>query len=211
MTGVTVVDYGTGNLLSVRRAFQHAGADVELADDAVGVERAERLVLPGVGAFRTCIGTLRARGLIEAVRSFAATARPFLGICVGMQMMLDGSDEFGWTQGLGFISGRVEAIHPTGADGTPHKIPHIGWAELKASERGWKESILDGEVEGASVYFVHSFAVLPENQEHVLAVCDYNGIEIVAAVVRDNLFGSQFHPEKSGPVGLRIISNFLSL
>lgn len=211
MTSVTVVDYGTGNLLSVRRAFQHAGADVELADDAVGVERAERLVLPGVGAFRTCIGNLRERGLIEAVRSFAVTARPFLGICVGMQMMLDGSEEFGWTEGLGLISGRVEAIHPAGADGTPHKIPHIGWAELKASERGWKESILDGEVEGASVYFVHSFAVLPENQEHVLAVCDYNGIEIVAAVVRDNLFGSQFHPEKSGPVGLRIISNFLSL
>lgn len=211
MTSVTVVDYGTGNLLSVRQAFQHAGADVELVDDAVGVERAERLVLPGVGAFRTCIGNLRERGLIEAVRSFAVTARPFLGICVGMQMMLDGSEEFGWTEGLGLISGRVEAIHPAGADGTPHKIPHIGWAELKASERGWKESILDGEVEGASVYFVHSFAVLPENQEHVLAVCDYNGIEIVAAVVRDNLFGSQFHPEKSGPVGLRIISNFLSL
>ena len=211
MTSVTVVDYGTGNLLSVRQAFLHAGADVELADDAVGVERAERLVLPGVGAFPTCIGNLRERGLIEAVRSFAVTARPFLGICVGMQMMLDGSEEFGWTEGLGLISGRVEAIHPAGADGTPHKIPHIGWAELKASERGWKESILDGEVEGASVYFVHSFAVLPENQEHVLAVCDYNGIEIVAAVVRDNLFGSQFHPEKSGPVGLRIISNFLSL
>ncbi len=211
MTSVTVVDYGTGNLLSVRQAFLHAGADVELADDAVGVERAERLVLPGVGAFPTCIGNLRERGLIEAVQSFAVTARPFLGICVGMQMMLDGSEEFGWTEGLGLISGRVEAIHPAGADGTPHKIPHIGWAELKASERGWKESILDGEVEGASVYFVHSFAVLPENQEHVLAVCDYNGIEIVAAVVRDNLFGSQFHPEKSGPVGLRIISNFLSL
>ncbi len=210
MTSVTVVDYGTGNLLSVRQAFQHAGADVELADDAVGVERAERLVLPGVGAFRTCIGNLRERGLIEAVRSFAVTARPFLGICVGMQMMLDGSEEFGWTEGLGLISGRVEAIHPAGADGTSHKIPHIGWAELKASERGWKDSILDGEVEGASVYFVHSFAVLPENREHVLAVCDYNGIEIVAAVVRDNLFGSQFHPEKSGPVGLRIISNFLS-
>ncbi|WP_279384302.1 imidazole glycerol phosphate synthase subunit HisH [Geotalea toluenoxydans] len=130
MSRVTVIDYGIGNLLSVARAFEHCGANVELTDDARKIADADYLVLPGVGAFADGMSGLVERGLIEPIKKFAAKERPFLGICLGMQMMLDQSEEYGANEGLGLIPGKVVAIPAVGVDGSPHKIPHIGWNEI---------------------------------------------------------------------------------
>jgi glutamine amidotransferase len=213
MATLSVVDYGTSNLLSVTRAFDHAGAAVEIVRTAEQVSRAERLVLPGVGAFGNCQGGLQARGLWEPVGEFMKRGKPFLGVCVGMQMMLEGSEEFGDHQGFGLIPGRVGAIPTYGADGKPHKIPHIGWNKLSSANGGnnWRGTILDGIEPGASVYFVHSFSARPADETHQLADTDYDGLRISAVVRRENAYGCQFHAEKSGPVGLRIIENFIKL
>ena len=210
MTGnVTVVDYGCGNLLSVSRGLEEAGGTVNVTDDADKIANAERLLLPGVGAFGKAMQAMRDGGLEAPIKAFAQTGRPFLGICVGMQAMLDYSEEFGRHEGLGLISGHVAAIPATAADGTPHPIPHIGWNRLKKPATGWDGSILEGRNEGAFVYFVHSFAATPEDKQHILATCDYNGRTVTAAIAKDNMTGCQFHPEKSGPAGLKILENFI--
>ena len=206
---VTVVDFGRGNLLSVARAFEHCGATVTLADESGPVTAADRLVLPGVGAFGDAMAELARRGLDDAIRAFAATGRPFLGICLGMQLMLDESEEFGRHAGLGLVPGAVTAVPAEGADGRPHRVPHIGWNALRPANGGWDGTVLGDIVPGSSVYFVHSFAASPESESDRLADCDYDGVRIAAAIRRGAWTGCQFHPEKSGPVGLHIIENFV--
>lgn len=206
---VIVVDYGCGNLLSVSRALAHCGADVTLSDDPRRIESADRLVLPGVGAFAAATKTLHGLGLFDALKTFAAKGRPFLGICLGMQMMMTASEEFGLTQGLGFISGNVERIPGTDAAGAPHQVPHIGWNTLRTVQTGWEGSPLAEHDPAATVYFVHSYHAVPVDDADILAVCDYNGRQLTAAIARDNLCGVQFHPEKSGPAGLNILSTWL--
>ncbi len=236
---ISIIDYGIGNLLSVRRAFEDQGRDqgasggVELVDSAQGVLAAERLVLPGVGAFADGMAGLKMRGLIEPIREFAAEAsrgtRAFLGICLGMQMMFDSSSEFSETghhEGLGLIPGRVVAIPSTGLDGAPHKIPHIGWSSLvvppararlaSTSPRDpgadpWQGTILEGVPNGEEMYFVHSFTAFPADETDRLADCHYDGLVISAAVGRGHLYGAQFHPEKSAAMGRRIIRNFMQI
>lgn len=209
---VTIIDYGVGNIFSVCRAFEHCGAEVLLTDCIKDIQTAERLVLPGVGAFVDGMAGLRSRNLIEPIKQYAATGRPFLGICLGMQMLLDSSEEFGLHEGLGLISGKVKAIPSTGVDGKPHKIPHIGWNELLVSENArWSSTIFENVSPGSSVYFVHSFEVVPQLQVTRLADSNYNGRVICAAVRSGSVFGCQFHPEKSGVVGLEIINSFLNL
>ncbi|MBF0323938.1 MAG: imidazole glycerol phosphate synthase subunit HisH [Alphaproteobacteria bacterium] len=205
---VTVVDFGAGNLRSVCQALDHCGATVARARTADQVMAADRLILPGVGAFGACFAGLRDQGLIEPLRAFAASGRPFLGICVGMQMMFDESLEFGLHPGLGLIPGRVEPVPPAGADGRAHRIPHIGWNALRPVA-DWAGTPLAAIVPGESVYFIHSFAGHASNPAHRLAECDYDGVPLLAAVRRDNLTGCQFHPEKSGPMGLRLLGEFL--
>ena len=212
MASVTVVDYGVGNLLSVTRALVHVGATVETAGSSDALVGAERLVLPGVGAFAHGMGELRNRGLIEAIRDHAKNGRPFLGICLGMQMMLDISHEFGETEGLGLISGSVEAIPPTDTDGKPQKVPHIGWSQIAPSPGAdWAATPLAGTEQGAGFYFVHSFEARPEQASHCIAECRYGNRPVVAAIGHDNMFGCQFHPEKSGPVGLDVIRKYMNL
>ncbi|HVN02945.1 MAG TPA: imidazole glycerol phosphate synthase subunit HisH [Bryobacteraceae bacterium] len=206
---VTVADYGIGNLRSVLRALEACGADAALSSDPEEVAVAERLILPGVGAFAQGMDELRRRDLIEPIQSFARTGRPFLGICLGMQMMLATGHEFGTHAGLGLMAGTVEALPVCGAGGRPHKIPHIGWNRIFASG-GWARTILAG-LEDAVVYFVHSYVAVPELAAVRFAECDYDGSRFVAAVRSENLYGCQFHPEKSGPTGLRILANFLAL
>lgn len=207
---VVVVDYGAGNLLSVARAFRHIGAEVILADDADTISRARRLILPGVGAFGKAMDALSQNGLVEAIRSYVASGRPFLGICLGMEMMLESSEEFGLHEGLGLIPGRVLAIPKTGTNGSPHKVPHIGWNGLKpAAEHGWRGTILDGIPSGSSMYFVHSFTAHTSDPDHCLAVVEYNGHRLCAALQCRNLYGFQCHPEKSGTLGLSILERFL--
>jgi glutamine amidotransferase len=210
---VTIVDYGMGNLFSVRRAFEVCGAEVTFAEEASGVNSAERLVLPGVGAFGDGMLGLRDRGLLDPIQNFAKSGRPLIGICLGMQMLLSESAEFGRQEGLGIIPGQVVAIPATGTDGKPHKIPHIGWNTLVHPDGliSWKDSILVNTEPGEAVYLVHSFTAVPKSAGHRLADCDYDGRQISAAVRSGNVYGCQFHPERSGQVGLRIIGSFLSL
>lgn len=214
-TQATIVDYGSGNLLSVARACAAVGADVQLSAEPAEIARAERLIVPGVGAFGDCMRALEQRGLLDAILRFVQSERPLLGICVGMQILLSVGEEFGETSGLGIIPGRVRAIPKTGADGRPHKVPHIGWNELTppAGERieRWSKTPLAALAPNTAVYFVHSFAAEPTDPRHRLAECDYGGQIITAAVARDHICGTQFHPEKSGPAGLAILAAFLDV
>jgi glutamine amidotransferase len=213
-TPVTVIDYGIGNLLNVVRALEHEGGQVRVVEQAGQVEQLpDRLVLPGVGAFTDGMRELRARGFDELVRRFADTGRPFLGICVGAQMLFDVGEEFGDHPGLGLIPGRVQSVPPTDSAGKRHSIPHIGWSQLEVPQaRGsWEGTILSRLPPGQPMYFVHSFAPVPEHEEHRLADAFYGGIRICAAVSRDQIYGCQFHPERSGEHGLAVLSAFLEL
>ena len=155
---------------------------------------------------------LHHRNLVQPLKDFAATGRPFLGICVGMQILFERGQEFGERDGLGLIPGSVPPVPDTGVDGSPHKVPHIGWSELSPpnASRTWEDTLFDGLERPVHCYFVHSFATVPDNDGDLLATCDYDGRRITAAMGRDNLVGCQFHPEKSGKTGLGILANFLA-
>ena len=199
---VTVIDYGLSNLLSVRHAFAHFGAETLLTSDPADVLAAEKLVLPGVGAFKDGMDGLARLGLIEPIRRKAAAGTPLLGICLGMQMLFDKSYEFGETEGLGLIPGTVELMHPA----NDLVIPHIGWNSLEKNEPcKLLESVNDGDY----VYFVHSYAAVTDSK-NVAAYCDY-GMKVPALVMSGNVYGCQFHPEKSGKTGLGILKTFASL
>ncbi len=208
---VSVVDYGAGNLLSVTRALAHVGAAPVLVSDSAAIAEAGLLVLPGVGAFGAAMRELSARGLVEPLRVHARSGRPFLGICLGKQLLMEGSDEFGSHEGLGLIPGRVAAVPATGADGMPHRIPHIGWADLAEPTPGrWSGTIFQDARPGASVYFVHSFHACPADPADLLATVEYDGIHVTAAIGRGNITGCQFHPEKSGETGLALLRRFVA-
>ncbi|MEW6593973.1 MAG: imidazole glycerol phosphate synthase subunit HisH [Thermodesulfobacteriota bacterium] len=209
---VVVVDYGIGNLFSVCHALHQAGGEVALTSDPNRIAQAERLVLPGVGAIADGMAGLRQHGLVAPIRELVARDKPFLGICLGMQMMLDVSEEFGEHECLGLIPGRVVPVPPTGADGRPHKIPHIGWNELFRPEGGdWSQTLLAGIPERTTAYFVHSFMAMPTDPGHRLADCLYDGRVVSAAIRIGKAVGTQFHPEKSGPAGIQMLKNFLAL
>jgi glutamine amidotransferase len=176
------------------------------------VAKADRLVLPGVGAFASGMEALAKLNLVEGVRAYAATGKPLLGICLGLQFLFDYSEEYGRHEGLGLIPGDVKRIPDVGADGTPHKIPHIGWSEIRPRPNGtWDGSLLRDVPVGSTMYFVHSFTAFPDKEEHRLADADYHGCRVSAAVSRDNITGCQFHPERSGALGLRILERFLAV
>lgn len=210
---VSIVDYGVGNLLSAARALGTAGGDVELVSDRAGIAAADRLVLPGVGAFGDCMAELRRRGLVEPILEFARTGRPLLGICVGMQVLMEYGKEFGHHDGLALIPGHVEKMSDREADGGRLKLPHIGWNELLLPRLAncWDHTILARLPERPAAYFVHSFSVRPAEEAARLAEAEYGGQHLVAAISVGAISGTQFHPEKSGPVGLAILSNFLAM
>lgn len=208
---VTVVDYGLGNIFSVARAVEHFGAEVRLTSQPDELDEASLLILPGVGAFENGMKGLRERGLVEPLRKYAASGRPLMGICLGMQLLVSSSLEFGVHEGLGIIPGQVQPIARENAGGASIKVPHIGWSPLvrPSSRSSWDGTILTGLAEGSDAYFVHSFAVVPDKEEHRLADTYYGGQRISAAIQEGNVFGCQFHPEKSGFQGLGIVKNFL--
>jgi imidazole glycerol-phosphate synthase subunit HisH len=211
---ITLLDYGMCNMLNVARALEHAGADVHVTEDPKEAIAAERLVVPGVGAFSECMRAVNDLGHADAIREFVKSGRPMLGICVGMQILFEVSEEFGETPGLGILPGRVRIISNTTTSGAPQRVPHIGWNHLIEPQAGrsWHKTLLQpfGTV-GPAVYFVHSFAAQPSNDDDRLADCDYGGHRISAMVKRDNVTATQFHPERSGTVGLRMLKEFLSL
>ena len=207
---VAIVDYGSGNLRSAAKAFERAAAENAVAAEVAvtsvpeRVAAADRVVLPGVGAFADCRRGLAAVPGLEAALHEAvfARARPFLGICVGMQLMAERGREFETTDGLGWLDGEVVALEP----GDPAlKIPHMGWNELTPRR---SHPLLAGIASGAHAYFVHSYHFRPSNKHDIVALTDYGG-PITAVVGHDNLAGTQFHPEKSQAAGLRLIGNFL--
>ncbi len=208
-----IVDYGRGNIQSVCRAIEQCGGEFILSSNPADLEKADRVILPGVGAFGDCANQLDQMDFIPAITDFVQSGKPFLGICVGMQILHTASEEFGDHQGLGYLPGKVRAIPNTDSGGKPHKIPHIGWASLEKpkgkGENYWDGTIMENVPDKAAVYFVHSFTAHPDNPEHRLADAYYNGRLIAAAVIHNNITGVQFHPEKSGTIGLRVISSFL--
>ena len=201
---IAVVDYGVGNLRSVSKALERVGADVRVTSSVSEIERADAVVLPGVGAFAHCMDNLRSAGLEPCVRGAAASGKPFLGVCVGMQILFDESDEFGCVEGLGILRGRVRRFQPTEAT---MKVPHMGWNQLNVKNRA---PHLDGIEDGTRVYFVHSYYVETPDPSIVATTTNY-GVDFVSSAWRDNIFATQFHPEKSQATGLAILGNFAKL
>ena len=199
---IAIIDYGMGNLRSVQKGFEHVGAVARITRDVAQIESADGVVLPGVGAFGACMENLRRYGLVDVVRRVIDRGTPFLGICLGLQLLFEESEEFGPVQGLGVLRGRCVRFRP-GAGGDL-RIPHMGWNQLQMRRRVPQ---LDGIDDGAFVYFVHSYYVVPEDRDLAVATTPYGG-DFVSAVARDNVFACQFHPEKSQRVGLRILENF---
>lgn len=208
---VTIVDYGRSNLLSVQRALEYCGATVEYASTPEQVAVAGALVLPGVGAFADGMNLLRESGLARAVCTRARQGVPLLGICLGMQFLFGSSSEGGITPGLGLLPGTVEAIPGHTTQGQPLRVPHIGWAPLYPTQQreGFWGSTLEAIPVKSQVYFVHGYQAMPARQADRLADTLYGGHRICAAVQRGNITGVQFHPEKSGEVGLAILRTFL--
>lgn len=210
MSKITLIDYGAGNLLNVQRSFEHCGAEVNIATTPEQVLTADRLVFPGVGAFPQAMAQLQQQNLVDAIKE-AASNKPFLGICLGMQMLLDQSDEFELTQGLGLISGQVRELPNTSVDGHAMTIPHMGWSQIHPNQVQWQGSLLQDIDANNAFYFVHSFYADVADSKDQLAVFDFGGHAISAALQKDNIIGCQFHPEKSGEMGLKIIESFLQI
>ena len=207
---VVVIDYGVGNLLSVQRGLEYCGAKVTLTADPEKILAAKRVVLPGVGAFGHAMEALHNLDLVEVIREVANKQIPLLGICLGMQLLLEESEEFGLTAGLGLIPGRVLPIPIRTELGEIQKVPHIGWSALQLSGGldGWNGTLLQNNHPGESAYFVHSFMAVPTDPHHRIADCKHGGRSIAAVIGRGHITACQFHPEKSGEVGLKILSRF---
>lgn len=200
MKTVTIIDYGMGNLYSVQNALKAVGAEPVVTSDAAVIAQAERILLPGVGAFGDCMENLHKSGLIPVIMEALHSGKPFLGICLGMQVLFEGSDEAPGVQGLGFFKGQVKYLP------TQLKVPHMGWNKLELRA----PSPLLAGAEGEYVYFVHSYHAEPEDKGIITAVCDY-GAELTASVGLGKVQAFQFHPEKSSRVGMLLLKNFLEM
>ncbi len=201
---ITVVDFGAGNLRSVAKALARSGLEPEVSADPAAIRRADAVVLPGVGAFRDAAESLRAKGLDEAVRSSIASGRPYLGLCLGLQLLFDESDEHGVTAGFGLLRGRVERFAERDAGGERLRVPHIGWNTVRWSGQ---HPMLEGLPESDVYYFVHSYRAVAAEPANAVGAVDYGG-PFAAAVARDNVFAVQFHPEKSQSAGKRLLDAF---
>jgi glutamine amidotransferase len=197
---IAIVDYGMGNLRSVQKALERTGRKAVVTRDIAQIQAARGVVLPGVGAFSACMENLAKFGLVEPIREVVRRKRPFLGICLGFQLLFSESEEFGKQRGLDLFSGKVKGFLP----GKNLKIPHMGWNRL---EKKLDSPFLEGLASGAYVYFVHSFYVAPDDPSIVATTTDY-GDAFVSSIATDTLFACQFHPEKSQELGLRILANF---
>ena len=201
---VLIVDYGMGNIASARRAIEECGERALVSDDPADIKVADRIVVPGVGAFPQAMARLREGGWVDALRTAVHDdGLPLLGICLGMQLLAGEGDEVSKTQGLGLIPGRIERIVPTDAS---ERVPHVGWNEVRHSGG----PLFDGIPSGADFYFVHSFRFVPAGEDTILATTPYAG-ETVSAVGTGRVAGVQFHPEKSSRAGFRLLKNFLAL
>lgn len=206
---IAIIDYGVGNLFSLSRAVGHFTSDFAITDDPDVILSAEKMILPGVGSFKAGMRGLKIRGLEKVVREFANSGRPVLGICLGAQLLMSEGREFGWCKGLDIIPGEVVRFPPLKESA---KIPHIGWNTIQVSVSTARERTIFKSLPGAShVYFVHSYILKPTRKENVLSETTYGGRAFCSTIYAGNVYGTQFHPEKSSRVGLRIIKNFINL
>lgn len=205
---LVIVDYGAGNLRSVAKAFEKLGAAPLVTSDASGLESAAAVVLPGVGAAADTMSSLGRLGLVEPLRKHIELGRPFFGVCLGLQVLLDGSEEGGWQPCFGLIPGAVRRFPPPTHDtpGPLLKVPHMGWNRVRQRVG---HPIFDGIPDGAYFYFVHSYFADPRDRSSVAGETDY-GVSFPSILIRDNVVATQFHPEKSGDIGLRMYANFLA-
>ena len=202
---IAIIDYGMGNLRSVQKGFEKIGAEAVVTADPQVVLQADRVVLPGVGAFRDCMRNLEQAGFVEPILKVIAEGRPFLGICVGMQLLFTDSVEFGLYQGLNVIPGHVLRFPDNMRVAAEElKVPQMGWNQLRIKRR---PPTFEGIADGSNVYFVHSYYVKPDNDDVIATTTDYS-FEFCSSVWKDNIIATQFHPEKSQDVGLRILKNF---
>ena len=201
---IAIIDYGVGNLFSVEKAVAALGADVQVTSNVETIEAADKIILPGVGAFGDCMKNLEATGLIPTIKQLVADGRPMLGICVGLQILFDGSEESPGAKGLGLIPGMVKKIQAQGL-----KIPHMGWNSLDIRANREPCDLFHGLSEHPYVYFVHSYHAVPEDPNVITSTTEY-GERLTASVAVGNLQATQFHPEKSGDVGLSILRNFIT-
>lgn len=197
---IAIIDYGMGNLRSVQKGFERVGHEAIVSNDPEQIARAEKIVLPGVGAFEDAIAELRRRGLVEPILAAIDSGKPFLGICLGLQLLFDVSYENGRHEGLGVLRGEVVRFDLP----RQYSVPHMGWNQLKIVRRA---PVLADARDGDHVYFVHSYYVVPADETVIAAETDYGG-SFCAAVWRDNIFATQFHPEKSQAIGLAMLKNF---
>lgn len=206
-----VVDYGIGNVFSVMKSLSRCGAEPMLTGNPAVITAADRVILPGVGAFGRASERLRALGLDDAIREYVNTERPFLGICVGMQLMLDVGYEFGEHKGLGLVQGEVRKIENMTDTGEDVRIPLIGWYRPETLPQLVSVSPFDALEPEDAFYFVHSYAANVQDPSHRVAIIDIEGRDVTAAIRRDNIWGVQFHPERSAMAGQRFLQGFLSL
>jgi glutamine amidotransferase len=207
---VAIIDYGVGNLFSVHKAFSKIGVNSFITSNPQEIANSSKVVLPGVGAFKNGMSKLIEADLLNIVKDVANSGKPLLGICLGAQMLLESSKEFGDTLGLGLIRGKVTEIPKLSNSGERIRVPNIGWNNLcyPRGSSSIKGTILDSIPETSMTYFVHSFMMTPDDPDNRLADIDYEGIRISAAIKSGNISGTQFHPEKSGTIGLQILRNF---
>ena len=196
---ITIIDYGVGNLQSLKKAFSFFGVNAALSEDVDEILNSDAIVLPGVGSFEAGMRGLKVRGLTDAVKTFAAADKPMLGICLGAQLMLGEGHEFGVFDGLGIIPGKA-ARFPELAGG--EKIPHVGWNRVKSP---------GGDIWNKDFYFVHSYILEPESRENIFGLTTYGEYEFCSVIKKGNIYGCQFHPEKSGAAGLKLIKSFINL
>jgi glutamine amidotransferase len=205
---IAVVDYGVGNLYNIKRAVLKFCPNVLISEDASEISAADALILPGVGSFRAGMEGLKIRNLIKTIKEFATRGKPMLGICLGAQLLLSKGFEFGIFNGLDIIPGQVVEF----PSDLKEKIPHIGWNEILIPTPGrWTKTILNSLNTGSDMYFVHSFILKPDKTENILSLTRYGQFEFCSTVKMGNIYGCQFHPEKSGNNGLKIIKSFVSL
>lgn len=209
MKSVAIIDYGVGNLFSIYQALRKVGTQPTITQDSEIILNSDYCILPGVGAFGKGITKLKKLSLDLVLHDVVQRGKPLLGICLGMQFLVEHSEELGHHQGLGLIAGHVEKINPLQG----YKIPHIGWNNIlhPSSSKDWTHPILNNISNGVEVYFVHSFGIQVKNTENQLSITRYGEYQFCSSIFKDNIVGFQFHPEKSGRVGLAILKNFVNL
>jgi len=206
---IVIIDYGIGNVRSILNAFKKNGVDIILSNKEEDIMSADGVILPGVGAFAHGMENLNKYNLANIIKKYTDTNKPFMGICLGMQMLLDESEEFGITKGLGLISGKVIKLPTQNSDYA--KLPHVSWNEIKEKKVKWENTILNDIDQQSDMYFVHSFIDSLDDENEILSTSEYFDYEFCSSVKKGNIYGCQFHPEKSGETGLKVIENFIKI